>query len=95
MVLILCAQANIFCLLGPQHRRRKQYSKPALPYGPKDQKPWYKGRGFESSDFQEQSMFEYQRQETKALRQNFTVQVEESALSPNDNKMYTESSEGK
>jgi hypothetical protein len=48
---------------------KNRSAKPALPYGPKDQNPWYKSRAFETTDFQEQSDFEMRRQETEELRQ--------------------------
>lgn len=50
-------------------KNKSRYAQPALPYGPKNQEPWYKERVFQKSDFQEQSDFELCRQETENLRQ--------------------------
>ena len=55
--------------------QQESLCKTCLPYGPKNQEPWYKSRGFEETDFQEQSAFELQRQETEKLRQAVQVQT--------------------
>jgi len=74
VLLLILAESTIYCQTNtfPQSKRnpnKNRYAKPALPYGPKNQEPWYKGRGFEEGDFQEQSAFESQRLETENLRQ--------------------------
>ena len=67
------------------NNNKNRYAKPALPYGPKNQEPWYKPRGFEESDFQEQSYFEFQRQETENLRQVVQPRAPEDELHSNLN----------
>jgi hypothetical protein len=58
----------LYCQYG-HFKRTSQYAQPNLPYGPKDQEPWYQSRKFEETDFQEeQTPFELQRQETESLR---------------------------
>lgn len=54
---------------------KKRYVQPALPYGPKDQQPWYKSRSFETTDFQESSEFELRREETEKMRRLTTSKL--------------------
>lgn len=70
----------LYCQYG-HFKRKTQYAQPNLPYGPKDQEPWYQSRRFEGTDFQEeQSLFELQRQETESLRQLVAPMEQESKI---------------
>ena len=82
-------KALFLCLLGvsslysqtqkPSRDRSDIYksksARPDLPYGPKNQQPWNKSRAFEETDFQQETAFELQRQETEQLRQQAQVVV--------------------
>ena len=70
----------LYCQYG-HFKHTSQYAQPNLPYGPKDQEPWYQSRRFEGTDFQEeQSLFELQRQETESLRQLVVPMEQESKI---------------
>lgn len=80
IALMLLLPLLLYCQYG-HFKRTSQYAQPNLPYGPKDQEPWYQSRRFEGTDFQEeQSPFELQRQETESLRQLLAPMERESKI---------------
>lgn len=81
--LCLLGATSLYCQTKKPSRDRNDIYKsksaqPALPYGPKNQQPWNKSRAFEETDFQHESAFELQRQETEQLRQQAQVVVLET-----------------